>query len=342
MIFFIGSFFVVLLVIPFSLGMLELYQKNDDKALFINGQYCKDPRYFANSFKNIFDKAIEKPELSDHQNKIYLSKEEMFINLDKEKLTYGADIDKIIYAENNGLNTENNAVFLKEVYIHKDITFGKKNLVRAVKGNQTITLNSGCRIIRWCDAEQDLIVGHGCNLGISASSNNQIILTEKCLFKRLYAPLIMIKEIDEQFKKENYQNDLVNKLSFYGFTLFTERDLAYVEQGIIKNCNIITKKSLTLAEEVVIGGSIKTYGGLVIGKNSIVKGNVFAESDVILLEDARILGTVFTQSNVILYAGATVGEPGKIKSIIAKKDIRLMVDVKVYGYVAAEGQGYVI
>ena len=48
----------ILFVLPFIPAAREIRRKDDATPLFINMNYCKDPRYFAMSFRKLMLKSI--------------------------------------------------------------------------------------------------------------------------------------------------------------------------------------------------------------------------------------------------------------------------------------------
>ena len=68
--------FLLLLALPFLPGIIELRKPQDDRALSINMDYSKDPRYFGNSFRGILTRALGTKSLSEGMKQVSLSKEE--------------------------------------------------------------------------------------------------------------------------------------------------------------------------------------------------------------------------------------------------------------------------
>lgn len=55
-----------------------------------------------------------------------------------------------------------------------------------------------------------------------------------------------------------------------------------------------------------------------------------------------MLGNIFTQGNIIFEEGASVGQPGKITSVVARGTITFYGGNYVYGYVVSEGGGKIL
>ena len=112
------------------------------------------------------------------------------------------------------------------------------------------------------------------------------------------------------------------------------------ERGIVPY-TLISNHSITVTEDMIVQGSIRSEKAVLLSDGAIVCGNIFAESNIILGKNCRVFGTLFTQGSVTLSNGATVGREGKIVSIVARDEIRIYGKARVYGYLSSEKHGYV-
>ena len=339
MVFFLVLCIIFLSMIMFPIGLAMISKQHKTKPLFIQQSNTKDPRYFAASFKKIFDKAWEN---YDGSGVLRMSREEKVIEIDKVKLEPFKACNAIVYSEKKDFFPSEGIVFEKEIYIKGNARLEKIPMVRAIVCEKSLVLKPGTKVIRWADAEGILTAYNDCDLGISTSSGTQLIIGENCFFKRLYAPIILLgkkaQELDGGIEGI-IRPDL-------DVTIFPNiiRDIKYVddeivnEEGILKG-TIITKYDITVLGNFIVQGHIRSHKDVKIDDNVVVHGNIFAEGNVFIGMNVKILGLIFSQENIYVDDGAIVGQPGKVKSMVARGDILFGRNCRVYGYIGTEGKG---
>jgi NDP-sugar pyrophosphorylase family protein len=371
------AFFTVLLVIlflfPFVAGMRELQNKSDISPLYINMGYAKDPRYFGQSFRNSFLRALG----ANGTNGIHfilMSKQEAAEVVDTGTVGAG-EVTNTIYYVKEDLTSKNGAYFQKEVYVRGNAAIGENNSLRALACDGDVHLSRGTEFVRWLDSEGTIVADSHCGLGVSAACGGEFRLARGCSFKRLYgfpvntgaesalAPRENIPEsfpeysparsieasyreaaptVAETRSRRHYDRDYDRDYSrpVRGATDI-DYDVKTVRHHSQVDCSIVTVHSLTIEKQALVRGHVKTYGNLDVGAGVTICGNVFAEGDVHLGPGSQVHGTVFTQGHVLLDEGVTVGSADKIKSVVGKKGVEIRRSVKVYGYVMTEGEGTV-
>lgn len=339
MIFFFILCIIFLSMLIFPIGLAMTLSRYETKPLFIQQSNTKDPRYFAVSFKKIFDKAWKN---YDGTGILRMSREERVIEADKVQLLPFQVCNSIVYGEKGDFFPCEGVIFEKEVYIKGNVQLEGIPMVRAIACEKNLVLKDCTKVIRWADSEGTLTVYNGCDLGISTSSGTQLIIGKNCCFKRLYAPIILLgkenhelnKDIDAYVIKES---DVV---------IFSDiiRDVKYVddeitnEEGILKG-TIITKYDITVLGNFIVQGHIRSHKDVKIDDNAVVHGNIFAEGNIFIGMNARVLGVVFSQENIYVEDGVVIGQMGKIKSVIARGDILFGRNCRVHGYIGTEGKG---
>lgn len=327
--------FIAMTVYPFWPGYKELKKGEDNENLYIKRDYIRDPRYFGLSFRKLLTPFL--PEARRLPVGVTLA-----IDLSKkEALTVGpvaavqAIVEERMTLFPQAAVLPPQSQFAKEIYALSDLAIGSDSTVRAVAGNADCRLATGTEIIRWLDVEGNLLVAADCNLGLSASSRQKIVLGGKnCLFKRLFAPIIEI----------GTANALKTDFTFAGMQQYPAYsdvvyDIKKIKEAAVFNKNIVTHKKMVVRQDTVVLGNIKAYKELLLEENVKIIGNIFCEGDLIIQNSCRITGTVFVQGNLKVSNNVSFGEKGKIKSVIVRKDVTLGSGVVLHGFVLTEGVG---
>ena len=330
-----GVLWVILLLIPFLPGILELRRPRDAAPLFIDMEYTKDPGYFGKSFRGVIKKYLRSDLLHPELMSSALSRKEKILVSPSRTVPAGRNVNHILCIAGD-LISEEKAYFRKEIYATGHVVLGPENVVQALAADGTVTLGMHTSVLRWADAGQAADIRAGCNLGVGLSCGGEIRIARGCSFQRLYGFPIITGSADSGSEREHYDLD----------SIATERrnsvqDVSVVPGGTKIEKDLIVKNNLRIAKNCIIAGNIKTYRGLVIEEGVTVKGNIFSEDDITIGEHAVIDGNVFCQGRVIIRGDAQIGQSGKLKSIIGKSSVILGRNVRVYGYILTEGSGIV-
>ncbi|HMK60708.1 MAG TPA: hypothetical protein VK452_06145 [Dissulfurispiraceae bacterium] len=325
---------VGLFMLPFLPAIREVMRKDDASPLFINMEYSKDPRYFAISFRRLLLKSAG--DLPEGIHNITISKSETIKITNQADVPSDSLIENVFYVKNS-LKTGSKVSLQKETYCQGNAQIGESNSIKAVACDGNVDVGKDSTFLRWIDSEKDMTIAENCNLGISATCSGKLSIAVGCTFMRLYGAPIIIAE-----------NNMISPAGGESVKYRTVVDGAPTERGIsslpphdIRNSNLIAEGSLSIGEHAVIHGHIKSHGKIVLGASAVVMGNLFAEKDIEVGPGSRVYGSIFSQGCVKLQQGVTVGDAGRIKSVIGKKGISLECGVRVYGYVATEGKGIV-
>ena len=334
---------VFLLLLAAPLIVAAIYCKTvKGNILTIRQNYTKDPRYFGRSFSKMVEAAI--PQMKD--GVIHLSRDEVVLDADAHPEFPNSPINAVVIARTHDFcPAEAELNFQKEIYCGADARFTAENThLRAVYSKKRVLLGNGCRVLRWVDAEGAVAVYDHCDLGQSLSSGEQLVVGYDNTFRRLYAPVVRLgQRPDEPDLFAQKRDARMFRLSVSGENM---RNVRYIGDdmasgdGIVPG-SVLTMHDLKLSDGLILRGDIHSDGAVRIMEKAAVLGNIFAEQDIILERDSTVLGSVFTQGDIIFEEGACVGQPNKISSVIARGSIRFSGGNNVYGYIAAEGGGYI-
>jgi hypothetical protein len=327
---------VILFTLPFIPGAREIKKKLDAAPLFINMSYCKDPRYFAVSFRKMMLNSIG--DMPEGLHEIKLSKDETVQIVDNKQNIDGTVVNNVLYVLND-LDLGNAMTFKKEIYARGSVSIGESNHLQALACDGDVHILRGTHFLRWLDAVGNVRIDEECHLGISATCLGELSIAGKCKFNRLYGfPIVTTPE--DGFAGHNlelaFADDAISGPSS------TERDISDMPPHSLKSANLIANSALSIGEHSVIHGHIKAHGKIVVGASVTVLGNLFAEEDIEIGPGCRILGSVFSQGCVTVRQGAIIGIRNRIKSIVGKRGVFLEKGVQVYGYILTEGKGMVI
>ncbi len=327
---------VVMLIIPFIPGLLELYMPKDDKPLFINVNYSKDPGYFGSSFKSYLEKAIgiqENPQPGEYD--VYLSRPEKIRISHGEKIDQGESVSKILYVMGN-LRSGDDVELEKEVFTSGSVIIGNRNTVRAIYSEGHLYIGRDSKIIRWIDSESDIEIAENCNLGMSAATQKNLIVGKGAQFTRLYGQPVATYKTETEAKPSEPLQDI----SEFAFTI--ESNQTIVPPSMIFTKDIIARQNLVIRQDCIIEGSIKVYGDLTIEDNVTVNGDLFVEGNVRIGHHSVILGNIFSQGHINLEAEVQIGEPQMVKSVISKRDMTITANTLIYGYLMTDRRGIVV
>jgi len=327
--------YIVMFVWPLIGGLLS-YHKDKNEPIFINQSKIKDPRYFAKSFtKSFFDRWS----VYDNSGKIKISKSE---DLDLADLVekFDGEYNNVIASEFYDFIPSGHARFNKEIMVMQNAYLYGDIQIRAIKCMKDMIIGQGITVLRWVDAEGYLMIREHSDAGLSASSAHALGIGKNVKFKRLFAPVIniampQVKEIDPT--KDIYglipNNHVRRDLDTVG-----EFD---VDESRIWDYSIASNQQVSIQEDIIIQGHVRSVKGVRLLDRSIVCGNIFANQDIYIGRDVTVLGNIFTHGNIYLQDNVEIGQPHRISSIVASGTIDFGLNTRVFGYVHSEKGGTV-
>lgn len=342
---------VVVYLIMMGLPIVFPYQMSKVKTepIFINQNNTRNPRYFAQSFRTMITKAIVTinedgyVKLNTDEKVLKVTKGNVVANFEQNDMIF----DEIVYVEDE-ITIKGSHIFEKEVYSEESLIFADPSEFKSIGTNKNLTVAQGTKITRWVDAEESLIIKDDVNLGVSATSDFELIIGKNCEFVRLHS-----KEIytgDKEFfsgrkimthEEQICNEEIVRDLKVVGKVEREEDEVVNVEAEEIHN-TIITKHNLVIHEDCTIYGSIRSAKSLIIKDNVTIHGNLFIEDDIYIGKNVTILGVVFTQENIIIDDGVVIGIENSEKSAVARRCIFILENSKIHGNVVSNRNGYVM
>jgi predicted acyltransferase (DUF342 family) len=330
--------FLFLLVLPFLPGIIELGCSHDARALSINMDYSRDPRYFGKSFKGILKSALGTESLREGTQELTLSKKETVEIVSKPKIPAGDRVDHLMVVNGNFISLEK-ATLNKEIYVEGKANIGERNTLRALAAEGKVLLSSQTKVIRWVDAEGGFTADRSCDLGWSISSGSRLKIGPDCRFRRLYGmPILTWREDpDDEITDSGQDCEEIGDSAF-----ISDRDWTTIPPRTKIDKALIFKQNLRIKSNCVFDRDVKTYKKLVLEEGVRIKGNVFAENGISTGPSSRFFGNVFSQESIYLGKGSKIGRAGTVKSVVARKEIVLESGVVIYGYVVAGKRGRVL
>ncbi len=331
--------FLALLMLPIGFA-LYWYHHNDQSVLPVRQNRTRDPRYFSNSFRTLFQKAwserTEEGLTISKQPEAYILADQMDPN------GYPEVCENIVVAEKVDFRAPEKTSFQKEIFCWQNAQIGEYVTLRAIHAEKALTIANGSHILRWADANELVSVGDDCELGISLTSAERIRTGKNCRFRRLFAPTIEIGvnqdrafEPERSLAPELYQVKIPQERKHK--RRITASD-AGENSGIIPY-SYISGHKIVADEDIVLAGSIRSHKGILLGDRAVVCGNIFCDGDIHIGRSCVVLGDIFAQGNIYLESGAVAGREGKVHSIIARGTITVEENCHIHGYISTEAGG---
>lgn len=323
---------IIVMSLPFIPGGLELLKPRDIEPLAIDLNSSSDPRHQALTLANEIKTAA-----AAHHNTpgVYPS-----IEILTDQPVIDHNLSPTLFAPKN-LRVTNSAKLNATAFANEEIVVEPGCRIDALLGEGNIYLQERASIGRFVDAAKELHIAEECQLGELASAAVAMHIRPRCYFKRLYSPTIEFTENPS----EPHVSKQISALSpidigRFGWVVNRRKFIIPAESWIKQN--IYTEQDLRVRHSVTIEGSIQCEGKVFLSEGAIIKGNIFAKDEIVISRNCKIYGNIFSQTSVNIDSGSTVGEKGKINSVIAKKEIKLHPGITIYGYVMTQGMGYVV
>ncbi|MEG1321509.1 MAG: DHHW family protein [Ruthenibacterium sp.] len=334
----------VLMVAPILVALISARIEKSE-PLLIRQSNSKNPRYFALSFCKMFEKAWKN---YDGSGSITLSKTENIIETDKITLRANTVCDAIVCAWYKNFTPPAGICFHKEIYAKQNAKLIATPELRAIACRKSLYLGANTHLLRWADALGDITIEENCRLGISVTGKGAIHIGENCSFQRLYGKEIVFNAADANAKNSKSERQMyeMEKSLHQSKAASNEivRNVRYVDEKNTDEekqftASIITKHDLTILSGFSVQGAVHSHKSVRLDRGAVVCGNIFAEGNIFLEKGARVYGDVFSQGSIFLSDAVQIGQYGKSKSVIARENIRVERNCRIYGFVSAEKGG---
>jgi predicted acyltransferase (DUF342 family) len=335
--------FVALLFLPFVPGLIEVYKPRDQYPLPVNMEYTKDPRYLGKSAWSIVRKALAEHKDADGLHEITMHKEETVEVSGDRVVPRKSKLETLVYARGD-LTLQEGVVAEHDLFVEGAAHVAPGCQIRALACEGDVTLRRECTVTRWLDAVGAVDVGPECSVGVSLSSTRRIRLDTGVKFRRLFGDPIETAGASDAVAAapaEPYRPRRPEKIETVEDTVVLEAGDHRIDPGREIERPLVVKGDLDVGKDAVLWGSVRVYGKTRIESGAVFHGNVFTEGPVEVGEGVTILGNLFSQDEIRLARGVRIGRSGHAKSVIARMGLHLSPDVRIFGYVVAEGEGTV-
>jgi len=336
--------FVLLLIVPFVPGLIEVYWPRDTYPLPIDTGYVKDPRYLGRSLRRILGAALQGVGKQDGRHRVTMSRDETVEVFQRLDLADGTATDLVLYVRGE-LRTGRGVTLRRDAWSHGDAVLGPGTSLRTLACDGSLSLGEGCVVTRWLDAEGDLTAGRGCTLGAHASCGGRLLLDDGCRFRRLYGlPVVTLRAGEAPPPPppplQQPVLDAEEIVTIEDMTHWHRGDLTVTAADELRR-PLVVKGELTCQPGTVLPFSAAADSRMNLGAGVVVHGDLFCDGPIEIGPGSIVTGNVFSQDTVRLAAGVRVGTAEAPKSVIGKKGVRLAAGVVIHGYVQTDGQGEV-
>src|SRR4029077_12777538 len=191
----------ILFVLPLLPALIELRLKRDAHPLNVIQEYSGEIRHFSYGFRVYIQallEPLEKCVVSGTAMKGAMPDGDEYLLLGHAGAALFSSAGKktpncaSIVAAGVDMVLPDGVTFTKEVYAANKLTSGKRNVFRALLGENDIHLGRATTINRWAHAVGALRAEPDCDLHGRISSDLEIQLESGCAFQRLNAPCIAL------------------------------------------------------------------------------------------------------------------------------------------------------
>jgi predicted acyltransferase (DUF342 family) len=338
--------FLVLLTIPFLPAIMEMVNPKDNKPLFIDQEYTRDPTYVEKKFLDDL-KPLLAATVNDRKANAVFKNRIPVVYHDDFKASDSTKVDNLLIIENN-FSCGKNVSLNQPLYIKGKAEFGEKCNIEIAMVNGDVLIGRDSKINSWISSNSGIKAGKTVSLGDRLTCAGVLQLSEGCTFTNLYAMPIASHNTDlskgvtlpsaVEFPKE--QREAVSKVNDANW--YVSKKLVTIPPYSLVNNSMIIKTDLVLRKGSVVNGDLKVYGKVVLEDDVRIFGELLCIGDVEIGKDCYIRENLFTQSFIVIKSGARFGLPGQHKSVIGKKGISLASNVVIYGNALTAGKGIVV
>jgi predicted acyltransferase (DUF342 family) len=312
--------FAFVLALPAIPAMLEIARPKDSGRLAIAEGYVRDPRWFGRAFRQKLAPFIAQARgAGESRAEFHMRTDEdvhwsPLLEIPPSDRLRGIGIgDRIVVGHGAGIR---DAYALDELVVERDV------VARTLTSDGTLQIADSVRILRWIDADGDIDVGSGSDLGLSASGGARVTLGGDVRFERVWgAPVASSNDVLEPFA-----------LDVKPATTVDNHTVADGKSAVFSG-------SVLVLADTRLPVHLKVHGPLAVEPGVVVAGNIIARGDVTLAANVSVEGHIFAEGNVRLGPGTRVGRPGVAKTIYATGHVIVADDVEVFGWIVSEDGG---
>jgi acetyltransferase-like isoleucine patch superfamily enzyme len=312
--------FALVLVLPALPSMVEVVRPRDDGRLFIAERYVRDARWFGRAFRLKLAPFVAAARESGP------SRAAMHMRMEEE-VQWAPDLRIPALERLRGIGVGEQVVVghgagIRDAYALERLEVESDVVARTLTSNDTMHLGNDVRVLRWIDADGDIVVGARSDLGISASGGARVTLGERVRFERVWgAPVACATPAREPFALDAVRATVL--------------DAAAVGE----RASVIIYGAARVASGTHVPAHLKVHGPVAIEPGATIGGNLIVRGDVTIAGGVAIGGHIFAEGHVHLGPGTRVARPGVAKTVYATGEVLLADDVEVFGWVVSETGG---
>jgi len=303
----------VLLALPLLPAIDELLRKRDAKPLEVIQKHAGDITYFARGFRNYLGPLLESlrqctETRSNSWGRLKNGEECVLLGDDRQSFMRAANLHGpvcewlvaagINVAFPNGLN------FAKEVYAAKSLLSGKRNVFRAVFGDEDVHLGEGSETMRWAHAGGQFRADSGCSLYGRVSSDREILLAPDCRFQRLHAPRIVLGHLSKNRSANSAETQRDRPLA----RRLIDGDF-HIHAGEVISDNLVARGTLHIGPGARMVGSVKGHGSVVLEERVVVSGSLISSGELRIGRACRIGGPILAERRIEISSQTVCGMP---------------------------------
>ena len=318
------ALFLLILALPAIPSFREVRKPKDDGRLHIPEGYVRDPRWFGRSFRHKLTPFVEAARGSGD------GRAELRMRTDEE-VRWATDLEIPALERLRGIGvgervTVGHGAGIRDAYALDHLDAQHDVVARTLTSDRTMHLGQSVQILRWIDADGDLDVDAGSDLGLSASCGARVTLAGNVRFERVWGAPVASRTDHTQ-----------------AFPLHNDRKVKLIDAGAVGDQeSMILYGAVRVVANTVIPRHLKVHGPLWIESGARIDGNVIARGDVTCADHVTVGGHVFAEGDVRLGPGSRVSRVDVAKTVYATGEVILADDVEIFGWVVSEAGGHTL
>lgn len=224
---------------------------------------------------------------------------------------------------------------VSRAYAKGNARIGRHARVGAVAADGWLMLADGAAVEAAADAEEGIMAGEGCSLGMSAACGGVLELSLGSSFRRLWGnPVVAAGSTVEP-------DDEQEAPTIEDVVLWGKKRLS-LPTGYVLDRDVVVHSDVRIGRGCRVSGAVKAHGSIVVLPGAVIEGNLVARKDIHVVGDVTVSRNLFAERDLILGPGTTIGEWGGHKTAYAGRRARVSRGVRVFGAIVAHRGGTVV
>jgi carbonic anhydrase/acetyltransferase-like protein (isoleucine patch superfamily) len=322
----VAAFFAILLL-PSIPSAFEVLWPRDDVRLNVPENYVRDPRYFGRSFRNKISAFVRVARNGRAPS------EDLALTANlrtEEEARWSQDFAVLPGQRRRGIIVGDRVAVgagagIRDAYAIETLSVGAGTTARTLTSDGTLDVGENVRVLRWLDADGDVHVGRGTDLGLSASGGGAMVLESGVQFDRVWG---------QPVRAHSEQREFLELAERPGVQLVDRTAIAPGKSPIIYG-------SARVVSGTHLPAHLKVHGDVYLEPNVSIAGNLIVRGDVHAAGRAVIGGHLFAEGAVTLGPRVEIGRAGSAKTLYATGKVAFSDANVVWGWVVSEHGGYV-